>query len=511
MLLLLFSSMISFHVESSSDSDYDGVEDFSDLCKDTFRFSEVDDFGCSFIQNDEDNDGILNEHDKCPESVTNICSPYYWVHEERGIGMWCSTPEFTKTQLVIPCKQNDGGHGGGETGGYVYNLDNLNLDKIIPRVTRSSYSEQSDLLAVVVSGDSNPNEKFRIYDGKTLELLGEYSANGSVTGITWNNSGDDFIIEINRGGNHVGYVQKYVVSTSEILDFELEGNQDNYTAYGTDLNRWPVWPKHSPDGAILYDLEEDPDYHASVLIRLKLEYIERNSTQIFYSGNRDPDLIYRSWISIQAPEFKQTSDMFAMSNGGGFEIFIGDYDGDGINFVHDQCYHTQQYLKVDKNGCSLDQLDSDGDLVPDSIDYYPDDPDRYERIDFMMIAGQYALPFVGSILIIGTGIFLHKPTLQKCTNAIRRISPNAIGLERIERQREELDENVTFEVNMDSLIAVILSPFIALYFCVIGLLYISLVLIQLYLIIAAYALLIVFGGAFFIVLLPLILVASFFG
>ncbi|MBT7459420.1 MAG: hypothetical protein HN794_00040, partial [Euryarchaeota archaeon] len=118
---------------------------------------------------------------------------------------------------------------------------------------------------------------------------------------------------------------------------------------------------------------------------------------------------------------------------------------------------------------------------------------------------------IGFMVLIPCFIFLHKPTLRSVTNTIRSISPNAVGLERVERQREELGENLSFEINTESLSNILLAPFVIMYYCMAGVLIAMFYLIQIYLIVAGYALLIVFGGTMFIILLPFFLFAFIFG
>ena len=324
--------------------------------------------GCSWTQSDDDNDGIVNEHDKCPESDSNDCSPFHWIRYISDLDssiLFCNYPEFTSSQIILPCRSHDGSHGQGETAGYVYNITDLKLNKVIPRVTKSSYSPHSNLLAVIVSGDYNPNEKFRIYEASNLTLIGEYSANGSVIGIKWNNSGDDFLIEINRGGSYIGYVQKYVIGTNEIVNLSTPiQDNDNYTSIDYSS---PEWPRYSPNGEILYDLQEE-QIDNKITRRLILEYTKNGSVQII-----DPS--YRE-SRIHMPVFKHTSDIFAAKKDspqtdGVFEIYIGDYDNDGVSFLEDRCFHTGLGAAVDNFGCSESQLDSDGDLVPNSVDSCP--------------------------------------------------------------------------------------------------------------------------------------------
>ena len=116
---------------------------------------------------------------------------------------------------------------------------------------------------------------------------------------------------------------------------------------------------------------------------------------------------------------------------------------------------------------------------------------------------------IAFMVLIPCFIFLHKPTLRSVTNTIRSISPNAVGLDRVE-QREELEENLSFEINTDSLSNILLAPFVIMYYCVAGILIAMFYLIQIYLIVAGYALLIVFGGTMFIILLPFFLFAFIF-
>lgn len=376
LLCLVLSNLTFISATPVSDKDHDGIQDYSDYCPDTFMHVQIDENGCSWIQTDADDDGIVNEYDKCPESASNDCSPFHWMRYSANPDssiLYCSFPEFTSSQIVIPCHSHDGSHGAGTMGGYVYNLTDLTLDKILPRVTKSSYSPKSDLLAVMVSGTQNPNEKFSIYEATNLNLLGEFSANGSVIGFKWNNSGNDVLIEINRGGNYVGFVQKYLVETNEIIDLSTPiQDYENYsstidpTSPSASLN----WPRISPNGEISYELEEEEiDGAIYPARRLVLEYTNNNSTEVFYPSYRES--------RINVPVFKHTSDIFAaLKDGpqttGVFEIYIGDYDNDGVNFLEDQCFHTGFGSAVDVFGCSTHQLDSDGDLVPNSVDICPE-------------------------------------------------------------------------------------------------------------------------------------------
>ena len=56
-------------------------------------------------------------------------------------------------------------------------------------------------------------------------------------------------------------------------------------------------------------------------------------------------------------------------------LLNGDQDGDGVADLLDECPGTQQGLKVDEKGCSLNQIDSDDDGVFDDLDECSDTPE----------------------------------------------------------------------------------------------------------------------------------------
>ena len=66
--VLLVVALFSVPVSAQNDADGDGVEDNDDECPDTVSGDSVDSFGCSETQNDTDGDRVLNDDDLCPDT-----------------------------------------------------------------------------------------------------------------------------------------------------------------------------------------------------------------------------------------------------------------------------------------------------------------------------------------------------------------------------------------------------------------------------------------------------------
>ena len=57
--------------EGNIDSDFDGVEDYLDICPNTLANSQVDASGCASNQRDNDSDGVVDSFDQCPSTPLN--------------------------------------------------------------------------------------------------------------------------------------------------------------------------------------------------------------------------------------------------------------------------------------------------------------------------------------------------------------------------------------------------------------------------------------------------------
>lgn len=210
----------------------------------------------------------------------------------------------------------------------------------------------------------------------------------------------------------------------------------------------------------------------------------------------------------------------------GFNYGYDEYQLLGMNYAeYEIVYNTTtpnnglDNTTTPNNGLDNTTTPNNGlDSLPgeDSFGVNPEDSGSSDNLeksesDQYLSDSEITMISIAFMVLIPCFIFLHKPTLRSVTNTIRSISPNAVGLDRVERQREELEENLSFDINTDSLSNILLAPFVIMYYCVAGILIAMFYLIQIYLIVAGYALLIVFGGTMFIILLPFFLFAFIFG
>ncbi len=61
---LLASGCATYNL-TTRDSDQDGVNNYSDICKNTPKLAIVDKYGCAI---DSDHDGVIDIYDKCPNT-----------------------------------------------------------------------------------------------------------------------------------------------------------------------------------------------------------------------------------------------------------------------------------------------------------------------------------------------------------------------------------------------------------------------------------------------------------
>jgi hypothetical protein len=290
---------------------------------------------------------------------------------------------------------------------------------------------------------------------------------------------------------------------------------------------------------------------------LKIIDLKDNSSQVydapFKDGFEEP-VIYGSTfyhtdeLILIYVEYQKNSVPCCVSSEDRHEVqLLGfDYDGDGVISALDNCKGTgflPEDFFINSEGC-LEEIsnhttnsinppstdssntsltdssntsltDSSNTSLTDSSNTSLTDSSnnnlKDEESEQYLSDSDITMISIGFMVLIPCFIFLHKPTLRSVTNTIRSISPNAVGLERVERQREELGENLSFEINTESLSNILLAPFVIMYYCMAGVLIAMFYLIQIYLIVAGYALLIVFGGTMFIILLPFFLFAFIFG
>jgi OOP family OmpA-OmpF porin len=69
--LVLPVSVEEFHKVVNNDFDDDGVVNEKDKCPDTKKVFKVDEFGCRLLK-DKDNDGVVDKDDKCPNTKKDV-------------------------------------------------------------------------------------------------------------------------------------------------------------------------------------------------------------------------------------------------------------------------------------------------------------------------------------------------------------------------------------------------------------------------------------------------------
>jgi len=571
--ILLICGLDAYASEPISDQDSDGINDEHDQCSGTKNSTDVNYLGCSWEQLDSDGDGLQNGVDICPEyseinqisstpcngNQTNLILPELEHSKGYGYTQGIKIPHYGSSRgeqvvefspdgrfLAILTESQSLSYQKFEIFNsdfdliLTHKLQSKGTDGDLSKKTRMGIIEFApDSSAVFVSDGHTRIEKFSrlsktffsvpttywTLDGSSYELSVSQDGNTLAVG-TWSycdspcytRSSVNFLNLTSggyEGGVGVEFLSAFQFDKTGKYFFHTPINNvsKNFSQYEGKVIPYSDVVIHSPN----------TEYYA--LLRgdeISVRWFLNNTEISVFPGNKGcieftPDSSRLMTCDLNLNEQRYTSDIASLHPSGSFvvssprywkiqfhEIFSETIVSVDPDTLHSDpislCEPWDSCISIKFLILGFDENDNG------ELDYFETpEPDPYlSDFEITMIS-------IAFMVLIPCFIFLHKPTLRSVTNTIRSISPNAVGLDRVERQREELGENLSFEINTDSLSNILLAPFVIMYYCVAGILIAMFYLIQIYLIVAGYALLIVFGGTMFIILLPFFLFAFIFG
>jgi hypothetical protein len=568
LFLFLLSGLSSYSAEPIADQDSDEIDDIDDQCPGTENNTNVNFLRCSWEQLDSDGDGIQNGMDICPEyseiyqisstpcngNQTNLILPKLDSGKTHGFVQGIKIPHWDSTSneeqviefspdgdflaiLTIPVHwkyQKFEIFNSDFELILTHKLQVKGTDGDLSKKTRMGVIEfTADSTAVFVSDGHTRIQKFtRLSETFLPEPISYWTPEGRNSSYELSVSQDGNTLAVGTWSycdppcytrssvnflnlTSGGYEQSIDVEFLSAFNFDKTGEYFLYTPkYNVSENILRYRGKTIPDSDVVIHSPNTEYYALQNGEDVSVRWFTNDTEIAVIPGDTaciefTPDSSRLMTCDLNFNEQRYTSDIASLHPSGSFVV-------SSRNYWQIQFYeiHSTTVVSVDPDtihssppGCEPWKS-----CVPYKFLILGFDENNNGELDYFEISepDSYLSDFEISILsivillLIPCFIFLHKPTLRNFTNTIRSVSPNAVGLERVERQREELGENASFELNTDSLTNILLAPFVLMYYCMAGILIALFYLIQIYLVLAVYALFIVFGGIFFVFIIPLI-------
>ena len=345
------------------DDDQDGIWNGVDDCPDTPVGITVDSNGCAESQLDDDQDGFTNDIDDCDNSSGNATiSPYVGCPDQDGDGYADDDDAFS----AIPSQWNDSdGDGyGDEASGFQPDscpdvAGNSTLDRFgCPDSDGDGWSDSDE------SGEWGIDDGADAFVNDSTQWRDEDS-DGYGDNYAWEGTSSS---RINQTGD------AFISDSTQWSDRDGDGFGDNTD--GTNGDDCPDTPGTSIKNETYGCIDSDGDGYADSIDELPDE-----GTQW---GDRDGDGLGDNLAGLNADYCPDTIpeeiDDINMEGCGPSER---DTDYDGINDIGDECPNTPPFevTKVGETGCAPSELDSDFDGVDDESDWAPYDANQSADTD----------------------------------------------------------------------------------------------------------------------------------
>ncbi|UOY06084.1 thrombospondin type 3 repeat-containing protein [Muricauda sp. SCSIO 64092] len=382
------------------DDDNDGVNNAIDLCPNTPNGESVDADGCSPSQLDDDNDGVNNDMDLCPntpngESVdADGCSPSQLDDDNDGVNndvdLCPNTPngESVDADGCSPSQLDD-------------DNDGVNNDMDLCPNTPNGQAVNADGCAQSQLDDDNdnvpnsldicpntPNGQTVNADGCAQSQLDDDNDNvpnsldicpNTPNGQTVNADGCAQS-QLDDDNDNVPNSLDFCPNTpmGEIVDAtgcaqsQLDDDNDGIN---NEIDQCPNTPNGemvNSNGCAPSELDDDNDGVNNDLDQCP-NTPDGATVDAFgcVTGQNDGDL---DGIPNNL-DLCPNTPVGATVNADGCSQSQLDLDNDGVNNSLDQCPNTPISVQVDSNGCADTQLDDDNDHVSNDLDLCPNTPD----------------------------------------------------------------------------------------------------------------------------------------
>ena len=312
------------------DQDNDGIQDELDQCPDTKPGIAVDPKGCSADQQeesylgDDDNDGVLNFLDACPESSPGVAVDPKGCSEEQG-----GDPEYIRDtdedgviDIIDVCPDTAAGDPVNEFG-----------------CSDAQLAEITDF-----DQDGVDNE----FDQCPYTPVGQQVDENGCSVVDQDKDLDGVIDTIDACPNTPPgeYVDEYGCAVEE--------NDSDFDGVSNELDQCPYSPPGIAVNEVGCSLAEQ---------QAKEDAADDDGDGVINIIDRCPDTPEGTTVDENGCTPEESSEQASTDN-----------DLDGINNEDDLCPDTERGVAVNEFGCPLYELDSDFDKVNDNEDLCPNTP-----------------------------------------------------------------------------------------------------------------------------------------
>ena len=338
------------------DDDNDGIWNGVDDCPETPAGLDVDDVGCAESQLDDDFDGLTNDLDDCDDIAGDaIFPPYIGCPDTDSDGYADMADDF----IDDPSQWNDS-----DSDGYGDETLGFQPDGC-PDVFGNSTVDRFGCIDSDGDGRSDPDSGWGLADGADAFIddptqWSDIDGDGYGDNYDWEGPTD---MRSNENGDAV------IDDATQWRDKDGDGFGDNQS--GTNGDDCPGTPGTSIKNQTYGCVDGDGDGYADSIDDLPLE-----PTQWW---DRDGDLFGDNIAGTNADYCPDTPDEEIDDvNDEGCGPSERDSDFDGINDIGDECPQTPPFevTKVGESGCAPSELDSDFDGANDEIDWAPFDSNQ---------------------------------------------------------------------------------------------------------------------------------------
>ena len=332
---------------TSKDDDNDGVLNCEDECPNTPSNESSNIVGCSYEQLDDDNDGTLNGADECPNDENKIVAGDCGCGKEEGTCKDCNNV-INGTAEIDNCGVCSGGNTG-KTPNITCQTDCNGVDGGSAYLDNCGTCVGGNTLETPCEGILQ-GENYCVIDGQTSSI------NGGFTGSGYANF-----------DNEIGMSATWVLNAigNQTVDFTFRH------AYGGTANRnCEVFVNGQSQGIIAFTSTGSYSTWANVTKSLTLLSGTNNITLVSVSTDGGSNIDRITWGTSPIVVGSCEEDCDGMIGGRAHydkcEKCIGgntgevsdDFDQDGVIDCEDECLNTPSGSSVDSTGCLVTGVSS---------------------------------------------------------------------------------------------------------------------------------------------------------